>query len=138
MKEAMSKLRHNIFILTLLLSWGNSWGQKPLVLESSSVKMRWENSAQGWQLKSLSVKKGQTWTNLKTPSGENTLLYAAEKPSEKPEQIVKSITGEEFPGPKYHYQTKWWAESISPVSLNTAGKAFHFFAKNMQKFRQKK
>lgn len=126
----MLKIKHFLLILTLLVGWGNSWGQKSLVLESSSVKMRWENSAQGWQLKTLSVKKGQTWTNVKTPSGENTLLYAAEKPSDKPEQVVKSITGEEFPGPKYHYQTKWWGESISPVSLNTAGKVFHFFAKN--------
>ncbi len=114
--------------------WIDTFSQssKPLVLESQSVKMRWENSAQGWQLKMLSVKKGQKWTNIKVPSGENTLLYTAEKPSDKPEQVLKSITGEEFPGPKYHYQSKWWAESISPVSLNTAGKAVHFFAKKGQ------
>jgi len=114
--------------------WIDTFSQssKPLVLESQSVKMRWENSAQGWQLKMLSVKKGQKWTNIKVPSGENTLLYTAEKPSDKPEQVLKSITGEEFPGPKYHYQSKWWAESISPISLNTAGKAIHFFAKKGQ------
>ncbi|MFN8349638.1 MAG: glycerophosphoryl diester phosphodiesterase [Spirosomataceae bacterium] len=114
--------------------WVDTFSQssKPFVLENSSVKMRWENSPQGWQLKSVSVRKGAGWAMLQTPSGESTLLFSAEKPKTTPDSVFTSITGAKFPEDAYHYQTKQWAESTNPVSLNTAGTTYHFFAKTGQ------
>lgn len=106
-----------------------AFAQTPQVisLKNSQINLSWQQAADGWHLKQARVRQGQKWTTLASPSGENTLLYAAEKPSDKPEASFKTITGEEFPGPKYHYQQVQWAESTNPVSLNTAGQAVHFF-----------
>jgi hypothetical protein len=107
------------------------------------VKISWKNTSTGWAIGQVAVRKGTTWVNMPVPSGENTLLYASEKPSEKPERTFKDITGNLFPGPAYHYQQEQWTESTNPVSLNTAGQAIHFFpkearqtAKNNLSFRQ--
>ncbi|MBN8822039.1 MULTISPECIES: glycerophosphoryl diester phosphodiesterase [unclassified Spirosoma] len=98
-------------------------------LANEQVKIVWKNSAKGWTIGQVSVRKGTGWTALSAPSGENTLLYAAEKPSDKPDTTFRDITGAVFPGEKYHYQQEQWAESTSPVSLNKAGQAFYFFPK---------
>ncbi|WP_234735796.1 glycoside hydrolase family protein [Tellurirhabdus bombi] len=102
---------------------------KTLSLTNEQVQLVWQSTGEGWRLQKVAARQGKTWQPLAQPSGENTLLYAAEKPSDKPETIFKTITGEEFPGPKYHYQKVQWAESTNPVSLNTAGQAIHFFPK---------
>ncbi len=98
-----------------------------LSLANERVRVSWKNTPNGWTIGLVAVRKGAAWANMANPSGENTLLYATEKPSEKPDTTFKSITGEEFPGPKYHYQQIQWAESTNPVSLNKAGKAYCFF-----------
>lgn len=108
--------------------------QTPQVLNlaNANLRLRWENSGSGWRIKTIAVKKGQTWINLEQPSGEHTLLYSADKPQTEPDSNFKSITGQKFPEDTYHYQQKIWAESINPVSLNTAGQALHFFAQKGQ------
>ncbi|GAA4458199.1 hypothetical protein GCM10023189_30040 [Nibrella saemangeumensis] len=119
--------------LYLLLWFGCSaaWAQtgRSLSLANDRIKVTWQSAAGGWQIRQVAVRKGQQWVNLATPSGESTLLYAAAPPPDKPVTTFRSITGEEFPGPKYHYQATQWAESTNPVSLNTAGQAIHFFPK---------
>lgn len=118
-------------IAFLSICWLTTQAQSnpPVSLVNERVKVIWKNTPNGWAIGQVAVRKGSQWVSLATPLGENTLLYAAEKPSEKPETTFKSITGEEFPGPKYHYQQVQWAESTNPVSLNTAGQAIHFFPK---------
>ncbi|UFH53523.1 glycerophosphoryl diester phosphodiesterase [Spirosoma sp. KNUC1025] len=118
----------------ILLCWiasltTRAQSDKTVSLTNDRIKVIWNASPKGWTIGQLAVRKGSQWVNLPTPSGENTLLYAAEKPADKPDTTFKSITGEEFPGPKYHYQQTQWAESTNPVSLNTAGQAIHFFPK---------
>ncbi|WP_394355476.1 glycerophosphoryl diester phosphodiesterase [Spirosoma validum] len=120
--------------IALLLGWLIAWGanaqtDQMLSLANDQVKVSWKNTPKGWVIGQVAVRRGKAWVNVAVPSGENTLLYAAEKPSEKPDTTFKSITGEEFPGPKYHYQESQWAESTNPVSLNKAGQAFFFFPK---------
>ncbi|RCR69490.1 glycerophosphoryl diester phosphodiesterase [Larkinella punicea] len=102
---------------------------KKLSLSNGKVQLVWESTTAGWRLQKVAAQKGKQWQMFAQASGENTVLYAAEKPSELPQQTFKTITGEEFPGEHYHYQTKQWAESTNPVSLNTAGQATHFFPK---------
>ncbi|WP_128544827.1 glycerophosphoryl diester phosphodiesterase [Larkinella soli] len=129
------KNRYFLFFLTLLLAPalpGAGQSNQPLLLQNERVKLRWQRSADGWHLTQVQVRKGKGWESLANPSGENTLLYAAQKPPTEPETTFKTITGEVFPGPAYKYQTVQWAESTNPVSLNTAGQALHFFPKDAQ------
>lgn len=125
----MTKTIRTLLAVVFSMMYGKMWAQKALVLENSSVKIRWENSAAGWQIKTLSVKKGSKWVSLKTPSGESTLLFSSEKPKLESDSVFKSITGNKFPEDAYHYQTKQWSESTNPVSLNTAGTAVYFYPK---------
>ncbi|GAB3896771.1 hypothetical protein GCM10028825_43190 [Spirosoma agri] len=96
-------------------------------LTNGRIRLVWAKTARGFEEKQLQIRKGDRWQNVGIPSGETTLLYAAEKPNEKPDTTFKDRTGTVFPGEKYHYQQVQWAESTNPVSLNTAGKAIHFF-----------
>jgi hypothetical protein len=100
-----------------------------LLLSNNKIKLVWKQYTNGWKVKELSVLKGQKWVNAERPSGENTLLYSADKPDAKPDTTFKTITGVAFPEPSYKYQQTQWAESTNPVSLNTAGKAYQFFPK---------
>lgn len=43
-----------------------------LNLANANLRLRWENSGSGWRIKTIAVKKGQTWVNLEQPSGEHT------------------------------------------------------------------
>jgi hypothetical protein len=118
-------------IALLTIGWTTALAQSnpPITLANERVKVIWKNTPTGWAIGQLAVRKGAAWVNLATPSGENTLLYAAEKPSDKPDTTFKDITGNAFPSELYHYQQKQWAESTSPVSLNKAGQAIHFLPK---------
>ncbi len=120
-----------LFFVGLLISSGLCLAQTPQ-LANDQVKLVWAKTAQGFAIKQVQVKQGSRWQSLGTPSGEHTLLYAAEKPSNTPDTTFRDITGQVFPGPKYHYQASQWAECTNPVSLNKAGKAVHFFPATVQ------
>lgn len=127
-------MKHNPFLFIGFLTLSLCWVAKPAIgqqlqLANDHIRLVWTKTSRGFEVKQIQVKKGTQWLPVGVASGENTLLYAADKPSDKPIQTFKSITGEEFPGPKYHYQEVQWAESTNPVSLNTAGQAIHFFPK---------
>lgn len=100
-----------------------------LALANNHVKLSWKQTATGWVLGQVAVRKASGWVTLPAPSGENTLLYTTQKPSDKPDTTFTDITGQPFPGPAYHYQQSQWAESTNPVSLNKAGQAYFFFPK---------
>ena len=104
----------------------------PVSLSNNRIQITWKNTPTGWAIGQVRVKKGATWQTAGIPSGENTLLYTDQKPSSTPDTVFRSTTGDIFPGPKYHYQQTQWAESTSPVSLNTAGRAIHFFPKEVR------
>ncbi|GAB3951226.1 hypothetical protein GCM10028805_30910 [Spirosoma harenae] len=125
----MKYLQGLLFFLSITTLSLQAQSPKNLSLANDRVKIDWQSSAKGWSIKQVSVRKGASWVTMPAPSGENTLIYAAEKPSDKPDTTFKDITGAEFPSEKYHYQQVQWAESTNPVSLNKAGKAFFFFPK---------
>mgnify|MGYP003381643204 CR=1 FL=1 len=35
---------------------------------NTNLRLRWENSGSGWRIKTIAVKKGQTWVNLEPVS----------------------------------------------------------------------
>ncbi|MCW3112074.1 MAG: glycerophosphoryl diester phosphodiesterase [Segetibacter sp.] len=111
-----------LFICSTLLAQSKG----DLALANDRVKIIWQKTGSGWQIKTMSVRKGQGWVNVERPTGEHTLLFAADKPNEKPDSTFKTITGVDFPEPNYKYQLAQWAESTNPVSLNTAGVAYYF------------
>lgn len=115
-----------ICLLVIIYSTAFTQSKGDLTLSNDKVKLVWQQTSNGWKIKTLAVRKGQSWVNIENPSGENTLLYAVEKPNSKPDTIFKTITGVNFPEPNYKYQLEQWAQSTNPVSLNTAGKAYYF------------
>jgi hypothetical protein len=117
-------------LLALIYSVSFAQSKSELTLKNDLIKITWHQTVQGWQIKALSIRKGAKWIDAANPSGENTLLYAAEKPDPNPDTTFKTISGVEFPESHYKYQIKQWAESTNAVSLNTAGKAYHFYAED--------
>lgn len=106
---------------------------KKAELKNKSLHITWQQSAQGeWKVQSVKVYFADKWQEVGVPSGEYTLLYNPGKPDTMPAETFKTITGTDFPGPEYIYQKNIWKESTAPVSMNTAGKAFHFFPGHVQ------
>ena len=121
-----------VYLLLIGLLWPNllrAQSGNALTLTNDRVRLVWQPSAGGYQLREVSVRRVGKWVNLGQPSGEHTLLYAVQKPKTTADTTFRSKTGELFPGPLYKYQTTQWSEVTSPVSLNTAGNADHFFPK---------
>ena len=94
-----------------------------LRLANEYVRLVWRSSATGWELGKMEVRVNDRWVGVARPSGEYTLLYSADKPSEV------GIRGA-FPEPAYHYQTRIWEQAIGPVAMNTAGEAYYFYPRS--------
>jgi hypothetical protein len=127
-------MKNKTIIAVYLLTLSAFAGFRPVTgqtitpqLANDRIRLVWTKTTRGFEAKQIQVRKGDRWQTLGTPSGENTLLYSGDKPNPKPDTTFKTITGEDFPSPKYHYQQIQWAESTNPVSLNKAGQAIHFF-----------
>ncbi|AQG81970.1 glycerophosphoryl diester phosphodiesterase [Spirosoma montaniterrae] len=103
---------------------------KRMSLNNERLSLTWQQSPVGWRLQSVRV-QGKA---LPDPSGQYTLLYAAQKPDVTPDTTFKTITGVAFPEPNYVYQKEKWKEVISPVALNRrsgdpVGTALPFYPK---------
>ncbi|WP_220100616.1 glycerophosphoryl diester phosphodiesterase [Chitinophaga oryzae] len=97
-------------------------------MHNSTLRLSWKNGPAGWQLENVAVKQQQAWRQLPHVSGEYTLLYSAEKPDSKPLSLYDK-TGKKlvFPEPQYRYIIPVWESALSPVPMNTAGTAQHFY-----------
>jgi len=101
--------------------------QSVLQLQNDRLRIQWQRSPDGWRISQVAVRQAGNWKPLAQPSGEHTLLFSATKPSETPVETFRTNTGLEFPGEAYHYQRDQWKQTTSPVAMNTAGTAYHFF-----------
>ncbi len=102
--------------------------QSRVRLESSALRLQWEKTAKGYELKQLSVKQGAGWASQASPSGEYTLLYSATQPSREPAPVYNAKGAKiNFPESIYRYIIPLWKELTSPVQLNIAGEALHFY-----------
>jgi hypothetical protein len=97
-------------------------------LENEKLRITWSKDSEGWIINALNIQKDSVWHEVGQASGEYTLLYSETKP-DSTSTPFKTITGVSFPEPIYKYQIDHWLKSTSPVMLNTAGKAFHFYPK---------
>lgn len=100
--------------------------QKELEIANDQLEIGWTKSGKGWEVDRVKIKAGDEWKEVGIPSGEYTYLYSAQAP-DSALTVFKTATGVVFPEPIYRYQKRGWAEATSPVALNTAGQAFHFF-----------
>ncbi|WP_183557867.1 glycerophosphoryl diester phosphodiesterase [Mucilaginibacter sp. SP1R1] len=120
-------MKHKILILGLMMICACARAQSNLTLANDHIRMTWEKSEKGWILNYFAVNKKGKWESLKDLSGENTLLYSAQKPNPDAARTFEKSTGGIFPEANYYYQQKQWAESTNAVSLNTAGQAIYFY-----------
>jgi len=127
-------MKYYLTIFSLLLSTLAIFGQTPeiVTLANKNVQITWQKSSDGYQIQKLAVSKKGKWISDLTPSGENTLLFSETKPSAEAAETFEKITGGKFPEDIYHYQRLQWKESTTAVSLNTAGKAYHFLPKTVK------
>ncbi|NML41083.1 glycerophosphoryl diester phosphodiesterase [Chitinophaga sp. G-6-1-13] len=104
-------------------------GQSSVVtMNNSALRLSWKNGATGWQLEHIAVNSKQGWQSLPHASGEYTLLYSAEKPDNKPLPLYDKAGNKlVFPEPQYRYIIPVWESALSPVPMNTAGTALHFY-----------
>ena len=121
--KATSKPLFLIAISLLLLARCQDNEKK---ISNDHTDIVWEKSDAGWKIGSVRIKEKGEWNDVGLPSGEHAFLYSPDKP-DSTLTVFKDVNGMVFPGPKYHYQKKGWEEATHPVTLNTAGQAFHFY-----------
>jgi hypothetical protein len=122
-------MRYYLILFCCFLLVTDSFGQtsKNITLGNKNIQVVWQKSSEGFRIQKVAVNKNGQWITDLTPSGEYTLLFSDTKPSDESAETFDKITGGKFPEEAYHYQQLQWKESTTAVSLNTAGKAFHFF-----------
>jgi len=97
-------------------------------LENSVMQLIWREGKNGYQLQSLALKDGAGGKKqLTMATQQRTILYAKNKPLDK-SATVYSHDGKliHFPDSQYRYVIPIWSQSLSPVSLNTAGEVLHY------------
>ncbi|MFA4867775.1 MAG: beta-L-arabinofuranosidase domain-containing protein [Pedobacter sp.] len=111
-----------------------SWeADNSIVLKGTSLNLRWENKFKEWKFAAIQVKSKDRWVDMSVPDGGYTILYAATKPADTNSTLYKNGKKIDFPEPIYRYAVSHWKGVISPVQLNTAGEAYHFYPKNVTK-----
>ena len=116
-----------LLIIGFCLGYAQSQAQDQIQLENNLVKMEWQKTSKGYEIRYLSFKAGDQWVEVTHPSGEYTFLYSQEQPAEKAEEKLFTSFGDDFPGEEYRYLLSRWDERTRDVALNTAGEAVHFY-----------
>ncbi len=98
-----------------------------LRLANGQIRVEWRHTSAGWKISSVQLHINGEWQETGNPSGEYTLLYVKEQPDSTPQEHFRTVSNTAFPDPVYKYQIKTWEQSISPVSLNTAGQALQYY-----------
>jgi len=98
-----------------------------ITLQDAQARLTWRHDAAGWRLGEVVVVAPQPERTAGTPSGEYTLLYSADSPSTDPVALPWSGPIDSFPEPIYGHVAHMWHDATTPVALNQAGTAYHFF-----------
>lgn len=116
-----------IGVLAIFFGWQQSHAQDQITLENDQLKIQWQQTNNGYEIRSLHFKSAGHWKEVPRASGEYTYLYSHEEPAEKAVEKLFTIHGDPFPGEEYKYLLAKWDERTRDVALNTAGDAVHFF-----------
>lgn len=106
------------------------YGQDRLVLDNEQLSVEWKKTSQGYIVNRIVVEDIGQRIELNEPLGEYTILYAAEKPDQRPllEQVDKESAS--FPDTMYGHIFDRWKNSISAVPLQLAGDKISFYPSN--------
>ncbi|MBN9383316.1 MAG: glycerophosphoryl diester phosphodiesterase [Chitinophagaceae bacterium] len=102
-------------------------GNDSLLLANDAVRIVWKHGPKGWHITTVEGKVRGQWVDAGVPSGEYTLLYSKDKPSETPEETFHTSAGAPWPDTVYKYQINLWKQATSPVAMNTAGEVMFFY-----------
>jgi hypothetical protein len=119
--------KHLLAFLFLMPVFSALAGRDTLRLENNRLRIAWAKTNAGWKIARLQIFARARWLTLSNPSGEYTLLYSSEKPSDAPDRAFKTVTGTTWPDTAYRYQISAWNQAVSPVALNSAGTAVYFY-----------
>ncbi|MBO9633044.1 MAG: glycerophosphoryl diester phosphodiesterase [Chitinophagaceae bacterium] len=105
-----------------------------IALKNEKLELQWTKDEAGFKLSRIAVSSPGGWQSSGKPDGAYTLLYSKEKPDQTPVKILDE-KGQpiDFPEAHYRYIIPVWKQSISPVEMNTAGEAIHFFPATVTK-----
>ncbi|WP_313533499.1 glycerophosphoryl diester phosphodiesterase [Sphingobacterium athyrii] len=117
-------------IILPLLCFASVFGQgrADVSLKNSKLQLIWSSDKNGYHLQSVTLNAdlGQK-EHLTMAAQQRTILYAKNKPLDR-STIVYDHAGKliHFPDSQYRYVIPVWSQSLSPVSLNTAGEVWHY------------
>jgi len=106
--------------------------QNEMKLANDTIGLSWQKQSGEWRLSDLTVTTPKADSLLHAPSGEYTILFSEKAPSTKPVATYWA-GGKTFPEPPYRYITPKWNDATTPVAMNTAGTAEHFFPNHAEK-----
>jgi len=102
-------------------------GNDSLQLANDAIRIVWKHGTKGWSISTVQGKVRGQWVDAGVPSGEYTLLYSKDKPSETPVETFHTSSGTAWPDTVYKYQINIWKQATSPVAMNTAGEVLFFY-----------
>ena len=101
--------------------------QQTLKLGNDLINLEWKKGKTGWQLKTFEAKQQNGFSPFGITSGEYSLLYSKEKPSEAPVPIIENGDTLQFPEKTFKYVYTKFQRAISSVPMNKAGERYNFF-----------
>jgi hypothetical protein len=116
----------------MLLIYNTSNAQEYDTLKSKNLELIWHNSSKTSTLSKINYKINGKEVSVGNPSGAFTFLYNETKPASEPAPIIKTNTGQVFPGAEYKHLQTSWNQALSPASLNTEGEAFSLFPVSLE------
>lgn len=127
MRKKNNRLLPYFFAALFLSLSAYSQNQNKLTMANPAIRLEWQQTKDGYKLTQTQVMQNGKPVILPAPSGEYTVLYAAQKPDSLPLFDQVDAQARSFPEPIYKYIVNTWHSNLKPVPMNTAGKALHFF-----------
>lgn len=119
------KPHFKIFSAFVLLLSAACTPSDELAVRNKELKIRWEQTAEGWKISRVANRKGRCWG---VPDGAYTILFSSEKPSAEPETITnRGGDTMNFDIARFHYIAKDFNRAVSSVPMNRAGEALRFY-----------
>lgn len=118
----------HILVIAWLAVPAMLWAQRHISIGNERLQLTWAKTSNGYKLESVCA-DGITCT---IPTNQQSVIYSKDKPSAEPVSASTYGGNGGFPEPQYRYIMPTWKESITQVSLNTAGEEFPFLPQDIK------
>jgi len=119
-------------VAMMLLIYCTSNAQGYDTLKSKNLELIWHSSSKASTLSKINYKKNGKAASVGHPSGAFTFLYSETKPVSELVPVIKTNTGQVFPGADYKHLQSSWNQALSPASLNVEGETFSLFPVSLE------